>query len=115
MVPLAFLFLHRAPRCGCTTDYLLFARLRERDSAVRRSARPDWRRSGCGGLALLTTEPVRGWPGRDDVAADRQQAQLFGLTAVTKEAVPGIVLQWASGGVFWDDIGPENPRPSALE
>lgn len=70
------------------------------------------------GLALLTKQSLfaAGLAGTLWlVTVDWRRARLFGLAAVATAALPGIVLQWTSGGAFWDNVGPANPTPTGLE
>ena len=45
---------------------------------------------------------------------DRGKAVAFGVTTAVGVLIPGLLLEWSSGGAFWDNIGPANPDPTAL-
>jgi hypothetical protein len=70
------------------------------------------------GLALLTKQSLFAAAVAGTVwlaTVDRRRAGLFGLAAAATVLVPGLALQWTSGGAFWDNVGPANPSPTALQ
>ena len=43
-----------------------------------------------------------------------KKALLFALSGAATALVPAAILQWSSGGAFWDNIGPANATPVSL-
>jgi hypothetical protein len=44
----------------------------------------------------------------------RGSAGMFGSVTAIGVLVPAALLQWSSGGAFWQNIGPDNPDPTSL-
>ena len=70
------------------------------------------------GLALLTKQSLFGaalagtlWL----VTLRPRKAAVFAVVTALTAGVPAQLLQWSSHGAFWDNVGPANPSPTALE
>jgi len=70
-----------------------------------------------GGLALLTKQSLFAAAIAGTVwllTMNARKAGVFALATALTALVPGLALQWTSGGAFWDNIGPANPSPTAF-
>jgi hypothetical protein len=72
----------------------------------------------CAGAAILTKQSLFAvglagtlWL----LTLDRRKAAVFASVSVATLLVPGLLLQWSTAGAFWENVGPDNPSPTALE
>ncbi len=69
------------------------------------------------GLALLTKQSLFAAALAGSVwlaTISPRKSGSFLLTTVTTVLLPALMLQWSSGGAFWDNIGPGNPNSTSF-
>jgi len=110
--PAPFLALERVDVVGVGLSVAAIAVLGQRTDRVHLLAA-----GVLAGLALLTKQSLFAATLAGTIwlaTLSLRRAGVFAFTTGVVALVPSALLQWSSGGAFWDNIGPANPSPTAL-